>query len=523
MFSATFSEVKMNDSRFTRLDAHRVRIENPYGIPVNLFAGEDVPVENKAVTELLELLELTRTVERFAKADPEAFDTTPSLERVAITPDFHKAQGIPVGTVLQTRGFVVPQAIGSDVNCGMRLHLTSLNFDAVTNKLDELETAFRSMFFEAGRNIPMTRNQREGLFLNGLEGLLEATPKSLETGLWNLFQRANIATDLERIESRGSHMASQVFGLEDFLGQKNEFSRDSQIGSIGGGNHFVEIQRVEKILDRGIAHAWGIRPGMVTVMVHSGSVGIGHLSGSVYREVVRQMYPKALKHPNNGIFVLPTGQKHLELQRLFWDALANAANFAFANRLFLGLMAVSSLQSVLGEFEFPLLYDAPHNLVWREQTSSRDSARNSFVHRKGATTARGFEAMQNTPFAFTGEPVLVPGSMGSSSFILAGQGLPDALSSASHGAGRALARGAATRGHDAEFKRFLEEFRVVTPLDLRRQDVKMRRDILDKKLEELKQEAPHAYKGIGPVVKTLAGAGMARAVAELKPLMTIKG
>jgi tRNA-splicing ligase RtcB (3'-phosphate/5'-hydroxy nucleic acid ligase) len=509
----------MNDSRFTRLDAHRVRIENPYGIPVNLFAGEDVPVENKAITELLELLELSQTVERFAEADPEAFDIMPSLERVAVTPDFHKAQGIPVGTVLQTQGFVVPQAIGSDVNCGMRLHLTSLNVDAVTDQLDDLETAFRSLFFEAGRNIPMTRNQREGLFLNGLEGLLEATPRSLETGLWRLFQRADIAADLERIESRGSHMASQVFGLEDFLGRKDEFSRDSQIGSIGGGNHFVEIQRVEKILDRGIAHTWGIRPGMVTIMVHTGSVGIGHLSGSIYREVVRQVYPKSLKHPKNGIFVLPTGQKHLELQRLFWDALANAANFAFANRLFLGLMAVSSLQDVFGEFEFPLLYDAPHNLVWPQNDSSTET----FVHRKGATTARGLEAMQNTPFAFTGEPVLVPGSMGSSSFILAGQGLPDALSSASHGAGRALARGAATRGHDAEFKRFLEEFRVVTPLDLRRQDVKMRRDILNKKLEELKQEAPHAYKGIGPVVRTLEGAGMARAVVELSPLMTIKG
>ena len=115
----------MNDSRFTRLDAHRVRIENPYGIPVNLFAGKDVPVENKAISELLGLLELSQTVEQFAKADPEAFDIAPSLERVALTPDFHKAQGIPVGTVMQTRGFVVPQAICSDVNCGMRLHLTT--------------------------------------------------------------------------------------------------------------------------------------------------------------------------------------------------------------------------------------------------------------------------------------------------------------------------------------------------------------------------------------------------------------
>jgi tRNA-splicing ligase RtcB (3'-phosphate/5'-hydroxy nucleic acid ligase) len=505
----------MNDSRLFRLDANTIRIDHPHDVPAQLFANEDVPIERKAVTELLALLELTRTVEDYFAADPEAFDAPPSLERVAVTPDFHKAQGIPVGTVLQTRGFVVPQAIGSDVNCGMRLHLTSLDSDRVNENLDDLETALRRMFFEAGRSIPMTRVQREGLFLHGLEGLLDSTPASLEMGLWALFQQANIAADLDRIEARGSHTASQVFGLDDFLGPAHGFSRDSQIGSIGGGNHFLEVQRVEKILDRGIAHAWGIKPGMVTLMVHSGSVGIGHLSGIIYREVVRQIYPRALKHPKNGIFVLPTGEKHREQQNMFWDALANAANFAFANRLFLGLMAVSGLQSVLGEFEFPLLYDAPHNLVWREH--------DSFVHRKGATTARGLEAMQGTPFAFTGEPVLVPGSMGSSSFILAGQGLPEALSSASHGAGRVLARGAATRGHDAEFKRFLEEFRVVTPLDLRRQDVKLRRDILEKKLEELKQEAPHAYKGIGPVVRTLEGAGMAKAVAELKPLLTIKG
>jgi tRNA-splicing ligase RtcB len=113
--------------------------------------------------------------------------------------------------------------------------------------------------------------------------------------------------------------------------------------------------------------------------------------------------------------------------------------------------------------------------------------------------------------------------MGASSFILVGQGHSGSLQSASHGAGRTLSRGEAMRGHDDEFRRFLEEFRVVTPIDLRRPDVQMRKDIVAKKLEEIKQEAPFAYKGIGPVIKTLTQAGIARPVVELKPLMTIKG
>ena len=131
--------------------------------------------------------------------------------------------------------------------------------------------------------------------------------------------------------------------------------------------------------------------------------------------------------------------------------------------------------------------------------------------------------MAGTPFEYYGEPVLVPGSMGASSFILAGQGSAESLCSASHGAGRRMSRGDALKGNDEEFCQFLERFRVVTPVDLRRQDVKLRRDIVEKKLDDIKQEAPFAYKGIGPIIQTLAEAGIARPVVELTPLMTIKG
>jgi tRNA-splicing ligase RtcB len=199
--------------------------------------------------------------------------------------------------------------------------------------------------------------------------------------------------------------------------------------------------------------------------------------------------------------------------------LNNAANFAFANRCFLGLMAWAGMHEVLGDFDLPLLYDAPHNLLWRE--SNAPDAR--VIHRKGACPARGYEAMAGTEFECFGEPVLVPGSMGASSFILAGQGLEASLHSASHGAGRVLSRGDAAHGFDAEFQRFMREFRVVTPVDLRRPDIALRRDIVNKKLQALKEEAPYAYKGIAPIISTLEQAGIARVVAELRPLMTIKG
>jgi len=125
-----------------------LRVNNPHGVDTILFANEQVPVESAAVTELIELLDLQDTVRRVAEAAPDCFDRDPGIVRVAVTPDFHKARGIPVGTVLATRGFVVPQAIGNDINCGMRLHVTGLTADRIPGVLGDLETALRSRFFE---------------------------------------------------------------------------------------------------------------------------------------------------------------------------------------------------------------------------------------------------------------------------------------------------------------------------------------------------------------------------------------
>jgi tRNA-splicing ligase RtcB len=318
---------------------------------------------------------------------------------------------------------------------------------------------------------------------------------------------------LDRIERRGSLPARTAEAFSGWLGQPTTASYDDQIGSIGGGNHFVEIQRVERILDRQTAFAWGLKQGTAAIMVHSGSVGIGHIAGRSIADLLSRSYPKSVAHPNNGIFPLRADGAGAEA---FWSLLHAAANFAFANRLSLAMSAVEAIERAVGPIEAPLVYDAPHNLVWA-------GADDTYLHRKGATPARGPEAMEGTPLHCWGEPVLVPGSMGSPSFVLAGRGNSEALDSASHGAGRALSRGDAARTGHREFDRFLEEFRVVTPLDLRRSDVRSRPEILKRKLDELRAEGPHAYKGIRAIIDTLSSAGIATPVAELTPIMTIKG
>jgi tRNA-splicing ligase RtcB len=421
----------------TRVDQTSLRVGNDYGPDATVFATKEVPIEASAISELRSFLEVGRTVEQLKKQVPGFFgDGEPKIHKVSVTPDFHKGSGVPIGTVIATSGFMIPQAIGNDVNCGMRLHLTGLSRQQVESNLDDLETKLRHLFFEGGRNIPMTRLQREALFRGGLMGLMEAVPKTQDVGLWGLFHELNLEEQLERIHSLGSLHSDRVLGLDDFLGPKKGLSRDAQIGSIGGGNHFVELQVVEKILDGAAAHAWGIKQGQVVIMVHTGSVMIGHLCGQYYREVVKKLFPAGVSRPENGVYLLPTEGRFEAETAVFRDALHNAANFAFANRMFLAVIALKALHEVCGETESELLYDAPHNLVWEEEIDGEKV----FLHRKGATPARGVEALAGTPFAFYGEPVLVPGSMGASSFLLAGMGNKHSLSSKSWCGARALER-----------------------------------------------------------------------------------
>jgi tRNA-splicing ligase RtcB len=491
----------MQQKLLQRVNATQLRLSAEPSFPVRVFANESVPIERQAVDELLSVLDCQRTLDR---------QSSGRIEAVAITPDFHKGAGIPIGTVLQTRDVLFPQAIGNDINCGMRLHTTNIDAADLAARLPQWEPAARRVFFEGGRQIPMTAADRESLLSGGLSALFAAAPWSRHGGLWQTVAAQEWPAQLDHIERHGSLSCNVSEAFHDWLGQSRASSYDDQTGSIGGGNHFVEIQRVERILDRHTAYAWGLREGAVTVMIHSGSVGLGHIAGRWIRELVKSYYPSKIAHPENGIYPLAPDDP------AFWNLLHNAANFAFANRLFLAAAAIASLESVLGPCHAPLVYDSPHNLVW-------PTADGAWLHRKGATPARGPEAMAGTPFQPWGEPVLVPGSMGASSFVLAGQGHAEALESASHGAGRALSRGDAMRTAKSEFDAFRAAFRIVTPLDLNRPDLRGRPDITTRKVEQLRAEGPHAYKGIRAIIDTLSAAGIARPVAELVPLATVKG
>jgi len=301
--------------------------------------------------------------------------------------------------------------------------------------------------------------------------------------------------------------------LDSFLGG-DSLTYDAQIGTIGGGNHFVELQRVSRLYDAKTANAWGLKNEQTVIMIHTGSLMIGQSCNFLMCEALKAIYPQNIQAPENGVYPLPKSEKHNESWNEFWILMSNAANFAFANRLFIGLMMKRIFNEIFGTCEFNLVYDAPHNLIWPHE--------GEFLHRKGACPARGFEQMANTEFGYYGEPVLIPGSMGSSSFILRGLGNKESLYSASHGAGRKLSRGKAIRESHDKFVEFSNQFRVITPIDPKRPDIAGRADILKKWEENIKSEAPYAYKEISSVIKAQTDNQVAALIAEVKPILTIK-
>lgn len=514
------------DDVVRRIDATRVRIENRWGVPITLFANDEIPIDAGAVEQLLEFVSLQETLglidarQRDGRIAPFWGESAGALASVVITPDFHRGSGIPIGTVVDARGLVIPRAVGNDICCGMRLLVTDLTRDDVEPILDRLAAPLRASFFEGKRDIPMSPRQREALLRDGLPGVLATCQDNALVGVWRSYDPHEQAADLDRVHFGGSLPARGVFAFGDFIRASGaRDGRDCQLGSVGGGNHFVEIQTVEDLFDGATAHEWGLKRGAVTIMAHSGSVGLGHAVGGYFDERARAIFPKELRHPGHGFYAIPTEGPHAGLAASYLDALHNAANFAFGNRLMLGLMAIRALSQAVGRrVAARLVYDAPHNLVWEP-----DSGSGSYLHRKGACPAPGPQPDGMGPFRYTGHPVIIPGSMGASSYVLAGSGCVESLESACHGAGRLLARGKARNVADAEYAVAVAPLRVVTPLDPNSATVRSRRDVLDQYHGRLKEEAPYAYKPIAPVVETVEEADIARRIARLWPLLTIKG
>jgi tRNA-splicing ligase RtcB len=349
----------------------------------------------------------------------------------------------------------------------------------------------------------MDETGREGILRHGAPALIGA---ARDSGIWKDIDLDQHDADICRHHRGGCWHTNDVWMFDDYIRGSGGVSHDEAIGSIGGGNHFTEIQVVEETFDGATAYRWGVRRGMIAVMIHTGSVGLGAMVGKHFMDVAKSIYPVDLTKPERGFYVLPTAGPQESRGLEYLSAMGLAANFAVVNRLMLGFMVLRCLSRVAGrQVHGRLVYDAPHNLVWSDREHRH-------VHRKGACPAECDMADDAFP---DGHPVIIPGSMGDSSYLLKGSGSVTSLCSAPHGAGRLAKRGEGRKGKSEE----LDPIRIVTKID----PVKTRPDITAELRKTMMEEAPSQYKPVTPVIDTVHGAGIAQRVARMRPLLTIKG
>jgi tRNA-splicing ligase RtcB len=422
--------------------------------------------------------------------------------RVATTPDFHPGRPVPVGVVADVRGAVLPHLVGNDVGCGMRMiALEGLTEDDLVSGLD---ARLRHSFFQGGRDVALTGRDRHAILREGLPGLLE----SLSGRRQGLLARLDLGAawrDLDCTSDDGLFSSSSIdTGFEDYARIDDIHRRDAIMGTVGGGNHFVEFGVVEKIVDGPYANAVGISRNCVVIVVHSGSLDFGQRIGTTVREALH-----AGRHSVPDHRVLSRDVDEALYDR-YLDGHANAANAAFANRFLIGLAAVEALRGAIGrEVGHRLVYDAPHNTVWRDGDVIR--------HRKGACPARGLGALRG-PYEWMGEPVILPGSMGDGTWLLRGLGNEEGLHSSAHGAGRRLSRQEARSS-----ARLDGALRVVGPVDPSDPRVRGRADVVAELEGRLREEAPGAYRPIETVVDPMVEAGLVGKVAKIRPVLTVKG
>jgi tRNA-splicing ligase RtcB (3'-phosphate/5'-hydroxy nucleic acid ligase) len=463
-------------------------------IPPQARADMRVPARVFADDELLDAIRQDRSLEQLQNVA-----TLPGIVDAALAmPDIHQGYGFPVGGVAATElpdGVVSPGGVGYDINCGVRLLALPLSDE-------ELGGSRTPLVHEISRRVPAGAGKEGLLELRGIQ--LDAV---LERGPRELLDAHAIGTedDLERTESEG-----RLEGAEPVAVSQRARTRGAgQLGTMGSGNHFVELQRVESVFDGEAAEAYGLREGQVTVLIHSGSRGLGH---QVCTDYVQRMDAAHLRYgielPDRQLACAPASSPE---GREYLSAMACAANFAWANRHAIAHRVREAIERVLGTDaarDTRQVYDVAHNVAKVERHAGGDVC----VHRKGAT--RAFPAgSSDIPEAFraVGQPVFIPGSMGTSSFVLAGEpgSLERSFGTTCHGAGRRLSRtGARKQITGSELRKQLEAAGIVV------------RSPSNKGLAE---EAPFAYKDVERVVEVVERARLARRVVQLRPLGVVKG
>jgi tRNA-splicing ligase RtcB len=476
---------------FSTSDLVRVG-EALWEIPASARPDMRVPARVFADRELLGAITGDRSLEQLQNVA-----TLPGIVEAALAmPDIHQGYGFPVGGVAATElpdGVVSPGGVGYDVNCGVRLLALALTEAELGERREPL-------VHELSRAIPAGAGKRGRLQLSGreLDGVLSAGPRAL------VRRGIGREEDLEHTESKGCLPGADPGAVSERAHERGA----GQLGTVGAGNHFIELQRVDRVLDPA-AEAFGLTEGQLTVLIHSGSRGLGH---QVCTDHVRTMdavrFRYGIELPDRQLACAPASSPE---GRAYLGAMAAAANFAFANRHAMADAVRGAIRRVLGREAAERtvqVYDVAHNVAKVE----RHHGRELLVHRKGAT--RAFPAgSPDIPAVYraVGQPVFIPGSMGTASFVLVGEpgSLELSFGTACHGAGRAMSRTRARKAiAGADLRRQLEENGIVVRCPSNK---------------GLAEEAPFAYKDVERVVRVVERAGLARRVARLVPLGIVKG
>lgn len=479
------------------LSAFRKITDFLWEIPKDFRADLRVPARVYATREMLEEASRDSSFDQLVN-----LATLPGVQRYSLAmPDVHEGYGSPVGGVAATAvdegGIISPGMIGYDINCGVRLLRSNLTYEEIEPKLGDLGTAiFREVPSGVGRG-----------------GRLKLTPGELDQVLgrgaaWMVERGHGEAEDLEHLESRGRLVGADPAKVSPTAKKRGH----DQLGTMGAGNHFVEVQAMEEIFDKEAAKGLGLFKGQVTVMIHTGSRGLGHQVATDYIRTMLQAMPRyGISLPDRELAGAPLASPE---GQAYFQAMACAANFAWANRQLITGEVRKAFSEVLGDRGkgIEIVYDVAHNIGKLERYEVGGREQQLLVHRKGATRSFGPGHPEiHESYRGIGQPVLIPGSMGTASYVLVGtaQAMAESFGSSCHGAGRRMSRHAARRQVEG---RTLKE-------ELEREGVVIRSG----SMAGLAEEAPLAYKDVDQVVEVVHRAGIAKKVARMKPIAVIKG
>ena len=414
-------------------------------------------------------------------------------------PDAHWGYGFPIGGVAAfdagQGGVVSAGGVGFDISCGVRTHLTHLTRGQILARQEALAEAL----FET---VPV------GVGATGRITLDDAAMTAMLSGgaRWALEEGYGRGEDLERIEEHGRAVGADPSAVSADARRRQR----REMGTLGSGNHYLEVQEVAEVIDERIARGYGLKQGECVVTIHCGSRGLGHQIGTEFlREMVLTAEAHGLALPDRELACAPI---HSEVGQRYLGAMRAAINCALANRQIIGHLARQVFARLFADAPLPLLFDVSHNTCKVESHEIGGRVRQLHVHRKGATRAFGPGHASLPPeLSPLGQPVLIGGSMGTRSFVLAGLATSEtrAFSSACHGAGRKMSRHQATRTWSG--REVVDELRT--------------RGIIVKSPSSrgVAEEAPGAYKDVEAVVEAAEQAGLAKRVARLAPLICIKG